>query len=362
MSERNKRSPSIAKLADLKLKLTEMLSQDSSTAPAGQNSRGLLSTWQAYRSSLWSMQDGATRTESGSKHELSLSPRKRLFETSERPSSPVKSSIRPSFSSSLKSLSESLNAPLRKPEADSASSISRLKRPLSAPRDMRLSLSDLKSKLSESTRSLAAAEIPSASRDHTPTRILRHVRGTMASSSSSLLGSPTSTFSDYKDNLRSSFSSSTRSGQAPLNGNNGRAVSPTTRARFVETHARVKIENRRSESREVEPTRGSQIASSPRRQQQPYHHVNGPSSLNERKAASIGSPSPRHKSYREELQRKPLDELFPISNVARLQDLLIDVSDQSFNNLPPHYVRELIKLSSVIMHRVNTSQKYANTL
>ena len=42
-----------------------------------------------------------------------------------------------------------------------------------------------------------------------------------------------------------------------------------------------------------------------------------------------------------------------------MNDLLIDTTEQQFNNLETKYVEELIKLSSVIMYKVKNSKFYS---
>jgi len=67
----------------------------------------------------------------------------------------------------------------------------------------------------------------------------------------------------------------------------------------------------------------------------------------------------RQESGRER-DRNVSDQL-PLSRVYELQDLFYNISDKGFDQLSSEYVEELIKLSSVIMHRVKNSSYYNRT-
>lgn len=58
---------------------------------------------------------------------------------------------------------------------------------------------------------------------------------------------------------------------------------------------------------------------------------------------------------------KKLTDKFPLSKIYEIQDLFYNVSEKEFNDLSPEYVEELIKLSSVIMHRVKSSNYYTKS-
>jgi len=58
---------------------------------------------------------------------------------------------------------------------------------------------------------------------------------------------------------------------------------------------------------------------------------------------------------------KKLNDKFPLSKIYEIQDLFYNVSEKEFNELSAEYVEELIKLSSVIMHRVKSSNYYTKS-
>lgn len=58
---------------------------------------------------------------------------------------------------------------------------------------------------------------------------------------------------------------------------------------------------------------------------------------------------------------KRMSDRLPLSKIYELQDLFYNVADKEFNDLSSEYVEELIKLSSVIMHRVKSSNYYTKS-
>jgi len=58
---------------------------------------------------------------------------------------------------------------------------------------------------------------------------------------------------------------------------------------------------------------------------------------------------------------KKLTDKFALSKIYEIQDLFYNVSEKEFNELSQEYVEELIKLSSVIMHRVKNSNYYTKS-
>jgi len=59
-------------------------------------------------------------------------------------------------------------------------------------------------------------------------------------------------------------------------------------------------------------------------------------------------------------EKKLIDQL-PLSKLYEIQDLFYNVSDREFNELSSEYIEELIKLSSVVMHRVKNSNYYTKS-
>lgn len=82
----------------------------------------------------------------------------------------------------------------------------------------------------------------------------------------------------------------------------------------------------------------------------------------------------KHHSWKEELRKRNFAEIVSLGKIFALQDGLTDVSDREFNELPAElvifknsdgliiifcsYIEEMIKLSSIIMHRVKSSDYY----
>eukprot|EP01017_Pseudomicrothorax_dubius_P016017 TRINITY_DN1823_c0_g1_i2.p1 TRINITY_DN1823_c0_g1~~TRINITY_DN1823_c0_g1_i2.p1 ORF type:complete len:361 (-),score=98.71 TRINITY_DN1823_c0_g1_i2:88-1170(-) len=71
---------------------------------------------------------------------------------------------------------------------------------------------------------------------------------------------------------------------------------------------------------------------------------------------------PTSKGRRNESAGQALSDQLPISRVAQLQDLLLDVPERDFGDLPPSYVEQLLRLASTIMSKVKASNHYKKSL
>ncbi|KRX02440.1 hypothetical protein PPERSA_10057 [Pseudocohnilembus persalinus] len=69
-----------------------------------------------------------------------------------------------------------------------------------------------------------------------------------------------------------------------------------------------------------------------------------------------------HKNYKDQLKNRQADEIIPQYRIQEIQDVLVDVNDQDFIQLPREYIEDLIKLSSVIMFKVKSSSYYRRNL
>lgn len=63
-----------------------------------------------------------------------------------------------------------------------------------------------------------------------------------------------------------------------------------------------------------------------------------------------------HKNFKEQLKFKSIAQLVPLAKIIEMQDVLVDLNQAQFQELPKNYIEELMKLSAIINYQVKTYQ------